>query len=81
MGFLFSTQGPNALPASNLSPNTTAAAVVNNTATAITNGVSSVANSVANAVGLGTPKNNKGILTNLGNILATPVNRRNGSLL
>ena len=76
MGFLFSTRGPNALPASNLAPNTTAASVVNDTANALTNTV----NTVANAVGLGTPKNNKGILTNLGNILATPVNRKNNSV-
>ena len=79
MGYLFSTKGANALPASNLpltSPAVTSAVntVVNNTANAVNNTI----NSVANAVGLGGNNrgNNKGLLTNLGNILTTPNNRR-----
>jgi hypothetical protein len=91
MGFLFGTQGANALPASNLPANIspvsvatdTTNAVANtaaNAATAATNAVTNAVNTTLNAVGLGGPKNNKGILTNLGNILATPNAKRNNRL-
>ena len=85
MGFLFGTGGANALPASNLPANTNATTVFNDTANAVTNTAIDAVNGVANAIGLNTnikPVNaNKGILTNLGNILATPTNvRRNNSL-
>lgn len=85
MGFLFGTGGANTLPASNLPANTNAASVVNDTANAVANTVIKAVNSAANAVGLNAglkPVNeNKGILTNLGNILATPTNvRRNNNI-
>ena len=82
MTFLFSTGGTNTLPASNLPANSTAVDVVNDTANAVINTANNAINTVANAVGLNTgPKaNNKGILTNLGNILATPnVKRANNT--
>jgi hypothetical protein len=78
MGFLFTTQGPSALPATNLPvsvPEVTNAVntVVNNASTAVSNTM----NSVANAIGLGNNRaNNKGFLANLGNIISTPNSRR-----
>jgi len=80
MGFLFGTQGSSALPASNLPTNLSATAVANDTASAVATTATNAINSTLNAVGLGTPKNNKGILTNLGNILSTPNAKRNSKL-
>jgi hypothetical protein len=85
MGFLFGTGSANILPASNLPANTSASAVVNDTANAVTNTAINAVNTLANAVGINVGikpvPENKGILTNLGNILATPVNvRRNNSV-
>ena len=58
--YLFGTQGPSALPASNLTPSQTLA-------------VNNAVNSVANTLGLNTGKKNNGtILENLGGILNTP---------
>jgi hypothetical protein len=86
MGFLFGTGATNILPASNLPVNTTATNVVNDTANAVANTAIDTVNALANAVGLNTNlkpvPTNKGILTNLGNILATPINvkRNNNSI-
>jgi uncharacterized membrane protein len=79
MGYLFSTKGPSALPASNLpvsGPEVTNA--LNTVVNTATNAVNNTINTVANAVGLGGNNrgNNKGVLANLGNILTTPNNRR-----
>jgi hypothetical protein len=65
--YVFTTQGPSALPASNLSPAQTVA--VNNTV-----------NSVANSMGIATNKKNNGtILENLGGMLNTPANKKNNN--
>jgi hypothetical protein len=73
IGFLFTTRGASALPASNV-PVPNAQEVVSATNDAITSAKNAVAN-LSSAVGLTSPpKNNKGILQNLGNILKTPAN-------
>ena len=60
MIYLFGTEGPSALPASNLSPTQTVA-------------VNGAVNSMASSLGMSTPKSNNGtVLQNLGGILNTP---------
>lgn len=89
LGFLFTTEGPSALPASNV-PVANATEVVNmanaatetvgNAVNAVKNTVGNAVNTITNAIGItNTNRNNMnkaGLLSNLGKILNTPVNRR-----
>jgi hypothetical protein len=89
LGFIFKTEGPSALPASNV-PAVNAAEVVNSANNAVSNITNTVTNTVTNAVNKVTNtlgltnaggRNNKAaILSNLGRILNTP-NTRNNRIL
>lgn len=96
IGFLFATRGPSALPASNVPVsnatevvNTATSAVntITNTVSNITDAVANTANAavtgVTNALGItnrATNQNKAGVLSNLGKILATPVNAANRAI-
>jgi predicted PurR-regulated permease PerM len=82
MAFLFMTQGPSVLPASNLPTNSGVVTAVNNianTAGNIVGNVTETVNNLANTIlGNGNTRNNRSnVLTNLTNILATPAPRNN----
>jgi signal transduction histidine kinase len=80
MMYLFGTQGPSALPASNLTPAQTVA--VNNAMTSVANSIG-IGNGKKNNGIFGSPKSN-GVVGNLGAILNTPMSKkgnRSGSLL
>jgi hypothetical protein len=88
--FLFTSRGPSALPASNISMNAGSKDIVSSVTNAVVNSVKNataavgsavgsatgaVTNAVSNVVGKNNYNANKGVLQNLGNILSTP-NRR-----
>jgi hypothetical protein len=85
MGFLFGTQGPSALPASNLPGNNSVVNAVNNTVIAVNNQVNKAVNTVNNqmnkaAEAVGNTIDSAANAVGLGNTNKNRVGRNNGIL-